>query len=390
MKLARNIKTLKQAKGIKYVFIGCILLMAILVAALFGSTKELGVLGEDGYAVPDPSIILESLRDGRADVQGLAPVNFDDTVYSSISGYLVGEKHTKIDKDYPIYINGGAGLRFLNEENWLLSADISLLRSYEGMYLNDGTTYNSDMTQADAEEFILLALPNGLYMNTQPAVFTNLLGSTRIPANSIIQFNDDSVRWYAKENSSLIYYEIGTVFAAKISIGEHSYVYVDFLKALGLLREAIDRLDKGENADELLNEMEQVMDAAKPKGDKDKDKHGDDADDGAAQGGNAAAGGAQAGAGQAGGGTTGNIQTGGNTPGKDDSSDSGDNSKPGETGKPGDNEGDAGKPGDPAASPSPGANPWMPRASSSRPSWRASASACLALYRSWRGLRYRG
>lgn len=243
----------------KRLFIVGILIMILLTGTMLLSTTAIARLGEDGLALSESAGVMNSLRSGDGDAVELVPVNYDDTVYSSLTGYYVGKARKAIDKAFPIFINGGAGLRFLDEEVWLFSVDVDLVRTFEGLYLNGGTTYNSDMSQADQEEFILLVLSNGLHMNAQHVVLTNRLGSTDIPANSILCFSEEALRWYCLEGQSLIYGEETALYGASITIGEHTYDYYDLLKAIGVIDEAVDKLRAGKNADEQINEIIEIL-----------------------------------------------------------------------------------------------------------------------------------
>lgn len=243
----------------KRLFILGILTMSLLTGAMLFSTTAIALLGEDGLAIAESSGATQSLRSGTGDTLGLVPVNYEDTVYASLTGYYVGKERIAIDKSYPIFINGGAGLRFLDEEVWLFSADVDLLRTFEGMYLNDGTTYHSDMSQADAEEFILLVLSNGLHMNAQKAVLTNRLGSTVIPANSILYFSEEALHWYHLDNQSLLYGEETALFDATLTIGDHTYDYYDLLKAIGVIQEAIDKIRDNKDPEDEINGIIEIL-----------------------------------------------------------------------------------------------------------------------------------
>ena len=111
---------------------------------------------------------------------------------------------------------------------------MDLFRSYDGLYVSDGISYNADMTQADGGEFILLALSSGLYMNVQQAVLETKLGATTIPINSILSLREDGLRWYEQKNGTIAYQENTSVYEATLTIGRHTYDYADLLDALGL------------------------------------------------------------------------------------------------------------------------------------------------------------
>lgn len=165
----------------KKLLVASVLTVALLTAVAVGSTSAFATMDENGYAVPASSGIARALNTGERSMVDLIEVEYEDVVYSSMAGYYVGAQRRAIDQEYPVFINGGAALRFLNDDNWLISTEVDLIPTFEGLYLNDGYTYNRGLGQADAEEFIFLALSNGMYMNAQKAVFTNRLGSTDIP-----------------------------------------------------------------------------------------------------------------------------------------------------------------------------------------------------------------
>lgn len=238
-------------KKTKILLIILALLMVVVTAVVFTNVKQIAVLGDEGYAVAGSAQVKQSLAKGYGEEKKMVKVNRDDIVYSSVLGYFVGTEKTAIDKTYPVFANNGITVRFLNDENWLVSDEVNLLQTYEGLYLNDGYTFNQDNSQADLDEFILLALNNGLYMNAQPAVFTNRLHSTPIPVNSICQFTDTSLRWYSyKPGGFLTYGGEESVYEATIQIGDHVYDYMDFLDALGLIEKAIEKKEKGQDAEE--------------------------------------------------------------------------------------------------------------------------------------------
>ena len=149
-------------KKMKRMFVAAIVLMAVVTAVAFSSVNALALMAEDGFAVPADAGLSRLLSSGDGSAVSLVDVGYEDVVYSSLNSYYVGEDRSSIDRSFPIYINSGTGLRFLDEEIWLVSAEVDLLRSYEGLYLSDGYTYNSDLGQADAEEFVLLTLQNKL------------------------------------------------------------------------------------------------------------------------------------------------------------------------------------------------------------------------------------
>ena len=243
----------------KKLFVALIAVMCCVTAAVLGASKVFGIMNEDGFAMPASAGIAQSLSGGGGAPVSLVKVQYEDTIYSSLSGYYVGEGRRQIDMTYPLYTNGGAGLRFLNEDKWLITSDVDVYQTFDGLYLSDGVTYNNDMTRADDGEFIFVMLPNGLYMNAQRAVFTNAVGSTIIPSNSILRMSEESICWYEQKNGTLACRIEEAVFGATITIGGHTYNYTDLLDALGLTREAIKNADHNKPDDSKLQQAEEIL-----------------------------------------------------------------------------------------------------------------------------------
>ena len=243
----------------KKLFIAMIAAMCCVTAAVLGASSVFGIMNEDGFAMPASAGVAQSLSGGGSAPVSLVKVQYDDAIYSSLTGYYVGEERQQIDMTYPLYTNGGAGLRFLNDDKWLVTANVDVYQTFDGLYLSDGVTYNEDMTQADDEEFIFTMLSNGLYINVQRAVFTNATGDTVIPGNSIIRMSEESICWFEQKNGTLGYHSEEAVFGATITIGDHTYNYTDLLDALGLTREAINHADHGTPDPEKLQEAEEIL-----------------------------------------------------------------------------------------------------------------------------------
>ena len=243
----------------KKLFITAIVIMCCISAAVLGASSAFCTMDDEGYAMPAEAGIAQSLAGDGSGPVSLVEVRYDDIIYSSLSGYYVGENRKKIDLTYPLYTNGGTGLRFLSDENWLVTTEADLYQTFDGLYVREGLSYNADMTQADEGEFIMLALSNGLYMNAQQAVFTNPLGKTVIPAGSILSMDERAICWYEQKNGTLGYCSEEAVFNATISFGSHTYGYLDLLDALGLIRDAIKDADHGRPDPEKLQEAEEIL-----------------------------------------------------------------------------------------------------------------------------------
>lgn len=247
-------------KKVRAFFIVAILVMAMFVVAVMGAARSFAQAMDDGMMMPASSGLSQALNSGKeGEPITLIQVNSEDEIYSRFGRYYVGEGRSVVDVDYPMWISGGAGLRFLDDENWLISADVNVLRTFEGLYLTGGTTYNVDRTQADLEEFILLQLKNGLYMNAQTAQFVTKLDSYDIPANSVLMLGENALRWYSPDGNAMAFGQAEEVFDAVLRIGQHEYDYASLLKALGLIGSAIEKLEDGKDPSDELNQAQVIL-----------------------------------------------------------------------------------------------------------------------------------
>jgi len=219
-----------------------VLLIAAVTVAVLTSVTQVAAMEADGYAVSGTATVKQSLVKGENKVQSMEKVESGDIIYSSALGYYVGANRIAIDKNFPIYINEGDTLKFLDDTNWLVSTNLQVMQTYNGLYMNEGYTYDAEMEQADGQEFVLLALNNGLYINAQEAVLTNSGEKFDIPVNSIIRFAEDSLRWYYFHDGFLVYDEapVSSLADVYLTVGDSTWYYLDFLKDLDLIKEKID------------------------------------------------------------------------------------------------------------------------------------------------------
>lgn len=96
----------------KKLFIAIIILMICVSAIVLGTTRAFGVIDTEGYAIPaDAGIVRALAGEGSAPIP-LAQLHRDDEIYKAATGCYVGADRKKIDLAYPLYTNGGTGLRF--------------------------------------------------------------------------------------------------------------------------------------------------------------------------------------------------------------------------------------------------------------------------------------
>ncbi len=269
-------------------------LIIIIIACMMmvvAANPAIILVNDNGYVTFGDNEIATSLSMEGGKDKELLYIENDEFIYSSLGRYYMAESNTTIDMSYPMYINDGRTLSFLNHNFWLVSDRFDIVESYNGLYINDGYTFNADLTQADDEDFILVALENGLHMNSQDAIFKNPMGEFLIPSNSIVNFTNEAIRFYYYDEGILRFDSIGQTFDATIQIGDNIYSYRDFLEALGLLDELIDNTENNEDTEDEKQEIEDLLDGnpTNNTGDSDESEGGPDGEssgDGESESGN--------------------------------------------------------------------------------------------------------
>ncbi|MCQ2506036.1 MAG: hypothetical protein MJ113_02535 [Lachnospiraceae bacterium] len=232
---------------------GLLIVVAVIILTRDNYEVKL-VISNDGAFVPEEGIYQNlvnydpNAEDGTNDIR-LASCEAGNYLYEKGGKYYVGENSadTEVSVSYPLYINDATALMFTNGMASLITADFNYVEVYEGLYLSSGITFNGDMEQAYREEFMLVNLGNGLYMNTFDASVTgSYTNEGVIPQHSIINFNLDSIVYYSYDNGKLVLNSLDKVAAfAKITIGKVSFTYLDFLERLGLYSQKAELPNKG-------------------------------------------------------------------------------------------------------------------------------------------------
>lgn len=228
--------------GLLYFLVFTVLLSSIGIVRLNHYTTFL-IMDNDGYAISKNSItknLFTSSMSLENEAYEAVAFNTSDIVYKKSSSYYMGEEKTKIEEAYPLFVNGGSTLLNINSSANLIADDFESVPTYSGLYINNGVSFNPDMERAYREEFILLSLENGLYINTMSIdVAGSFFVGKNISANSIIHFMENEIRYYSQTNGEFKPYIIEPLNSAStITINNKTYYYYDFLEKLGLYDKA--------------------------------------------------------------------------------------------------------------------------------------------------------
>ena len=234
--------------GLIYGLLAAAVLTVFLVIKLNVFTVYL-VLNHDGYLISQDEIskklFADSLDTEVADYK-LTPFSVSDIIYKRSGKYYLGEDKIPISKAYPLYINNGTTTMKLDGSAELITDDFEFLKSYPGLYIIDGKSFNPDFERAYRDEFILQSLSNGLYVNTKDMTLRgNFFIEKTIPINSIIRFMENEIRYYSINGNKLTLSYIKPLNSTSVvTIEGKSYSYYDFLERLGLYeREKLEDRD---------------------------------------------------------------------------------------------------------------------------------------------------
>ena len=154
----------------RYYIAIAILLVICLLLFLLTHFSNATILSTEGYFVTGEKIeevLLSDKKVLKSKNVKLEKVTYEDKFYSNLGNLYVGEeKKTEVNSNYPIYSNEGVAIVNINEKSKLINDKFEYFESYENFTLTGGKLYNyGDLEQADYEEYILLQLPNGIYVN---------------------------------------------------------------------------------------------------------------------------------------------------------------------------------------------------------------------------------
>lgn len=227
----------------KKIIILAVVIVAVLGFFLVNQLASFGVLDEDAYAITD-DVVTKNLKSDTVDPTQstieLKKFNALDEVYKSASQIVLGEEKTAINQSFPLYVKNTSAILTVGSDAKLINTEFNSVDSYYGLYVSGGKSFNNDGQLADFDDFILLSMPNGLYMNMKGMTIQGPSGAVNIALNSIVAFKNNAVSFYQPDGHTLIYGSIaGLDEDSWIQVGADTYNYFDFLKRLGLMQDAL-------------------------------------------------------------------------------------------------------------------------------------------------------
>ena len=173
------------------------------------------IIEYSGYAISGEKITenLLSKEETNEKVETIK-IEEQERIYKKLNTYYIGEdKKTKINLEYPIYINENIALYNMNEESILVTDEYEQIQAYRNTTISGGKLYNStDLTRADFNEYIFIKNKNKICINLQEMQIKNGIGETdKIKINSIIFFGDGYINIYEIEGDYLNYKRIRNI-----------------------------------------------------------------------------------------------------------------------------------------------------------------------------------
>lgn len=242
-------------KKIVYVVV---LMLVLICGGLFFLTHffSSSIIAQDGYYISDntleKNLISENKKVKNTNIK-LNKMKSSDNVYSNLGKVYVGNEDNKslLNTNFPVFTNNGLAIVNINSNNKLINKKFEYFDTYENFTVTDGKVYNfMDLEQSDYEDYIFLMLENGTYVNLYEINLEKNNIKVHIPVNSIINFQEDYLKYYYFEKSGkLIYnYVEGIGYSDFIKFNEKEYTYEDFLVNIDKISGSSS--DDGENEGE--------------------------------------------------------------------------------------------------------------------------------------------
>ena len=225
----------------KKLFVLLGLLAVSLFVLIYGRYRVYTTIDINGYAITSDSVtenLYSAKIDEKKDKVDYTKVKEYDTIYKRLDNLYVGEKSKKnINKSYPIFSKDNSRIINISPGSMLIDDKFNTYTGYNSFILTEGKLYNtSDNELADNNNYILLNVNEGIYINSKPVTITyDDLVDVKIKSNSIIYFSQNTIKYYELENGKFIYNKKeGIDLDSKIKFGDKELTYEKLLNKLGL------------------------------------------------------------------------------------------------------------------------------------------------------------
>ena len=235
---------------------------AVIVALLLLQTRFKTYMQVDynGYAIEDKTVrnmLLANPDDEkRVEQADLYGFNVLDYIYTRGNSYYMGEgKKTKVDLSFPLLINGGAGVWFLDDTATLFNTDYERFSTYSGLTVSEKVSYNPGGERAADDEYYFAGLKNGFFINLDS--FSISQGTEKlIPMNSMIYFTENYFTYCEIDDNSVTCKVVDNIRPdAPVTVGDEELTYKQLLINLRVL---YDVPEKNVKDDEIIEDIPDI------------------------------------------------------------------------------------------------------------------------------------
>ena len=142
----------------------------------------------------------------------------------------------------------------LAEDTTLISKEFEQIAGYPNLSISEGKIYDgNNLERADGKEYIFVKTPDNIFINLYEIKITTTANEYTIPVNSIIAFNENSIRYYSVNNNVLVFNQISDIDNnSNVEIVENSYTYEELLTRLGIIE---DETNNNQNEENIQNNI---------------------------------------------------------------------------------------------------------------------------------------
>lgn len=212
------------------------------------------VVEVDGYAFKNNDIVENLNNNDDTKKISLQKVIVNDVIYKSNNRYYVGEEKKKlINLDYPIVSKDSSTIYIATNVGDYITDNFDHEVSYPGTIIADSKLYNTtDYEQATNDNYFFVGLNNGLFINMNEINIKSYSYDIKIPINSFIKFEKNSLRYYYLYKGKYLYKEYPIIADKdKFTIGEYQGTYYDTMIKLSIIipKQEIEEINDDENKD---------------------------------------------------------------------------------------------------------------------------------------------
>ena len=249
-KVTNKISNSKIIKNPVFLLIGLIVIILVIALIYFIFLKYSPIMNfkYEGYAISGKDItenLLGSSEDSTINKNlELAKIEEQGTIFKKLNDYFVGNKEkTEINLNYPIYINENSAIYNLAENSTLISKDFEEIAGYPNLSIAQGKVYEFVKTSDD------------IFINLYEIKIKTTANEYTIPVNSIVAFNENTIRYYSVNNNILVFNEINDVDSdSDVQMVEKSYTYEELLINLGILQKQPTNTENNETQPNIIQE----------------------------------------------------------------------------------------------------------------------------------------